>query len=282
MSKSRLLSCLAVVPVSLLSLWLYTSQVSSVQAADPKPAAGGNELHKDWKLVLDQDFSKLKELDKKIWNVIDKGDGFGNGELQYYSPRPENLKIDNGELVITGKKEAYKGKQYTSAKITTEGKWSVQYGRIEACIKAPKGQAGNWPAFWMLGNNIGSVGWPKCGEIDIMEVINKEDTLFATMHFAGGQKQCKYSLGGGKNFSEDYHVYAVEWEKGEIRSYCDGIYFGKAVVDKPFDQNFFIILNYAIGGQWPKNPDGSSTFPQEMHVKYIRVYASPDSKVQSK
>ena len=184
---------------------------SSIARADT--AAGDqNQIHKDWKLVFDQDFSKITALDPKIWNIVDKGGGFGNNELEYYSPN--NLKIENGELVITGKKENYKGSKYTSGKITTEGKISFQYGRIEACIKAPKAQQGNWPAFWMLGDNIGQVGWPRCGEIDIMELINKSDTLYATMH--GGtakHDQNKYTLSDGKDFSDDYHVYAVEWEK---------------------------------------------------------------------
>ncbi len=244
--------------------------LTSTRAADKNGA--DIPLHKDWKLVWEDDFSKDNgKIDKTKWNFEVNGNGGGNGELQYYTDRPENAKIENGELVITGIKENYKGKQYTSARMTTKGKFSVMYGRIEACIKAPKAQAGNWPAFWMLGDNIGSVGWPKCGEIDIMELINKSDKLYATMHW-GGNKGNQYTLPGGKDFSQDYHVYAVEWEKGVIRSYCDGTYFGKVDQDHPFDQKFFIILNYAIGGQWPKSPDRNSTYPQEMHVKYVCVY----------
>ena len=288
MSKSHLLSCLAVVPVSLLSLWLYTNQSGSVQAADPKPAAGGagTELHKDWKLVWEDDFSKDKEIDKTKWGFEVNGNGGGNGELQYYTDNPKNAKIENGELVITGIKEAYKGKQYTSARMTTSGKFSCLYGRIEACIKAPKAQQGNWPAFWMMPQDSKYGGWPRSGEIDIMEFVNKSDKLYGTLHFGGPgdtHKGSQYTLSGGTDFTKDYHVYAVEWEPKEIRWYCDGNYYGKlndwksekTPFPAPFDQKFFIILNYAIGGAWPQSPNASSTFPQQMNVKYVRVYQPP-------
>jgi beta-glucanase (GH16 family) len=194
-----------------IALAATASFTSAAFAADPKDG-----VNKEWKLVFDQDFSKLKEIDKKVWNFIDKGDGFGNNELQYYTPRPENVKIDNGELVITQKKENYKGKQYTSAKLTTEGKFSIKYGRIEACIKSPKAQKGSWPAFWMMPQDNKYGGWPKSGEIDIMEMVNACDELFGTLHYGGNGHQykgAKTKLDGGKNFTEDYHVYAVEWEE---------------------------------------------------------------------
>jgi beta-glucanase (GH16 family) len=263
--------------------------IAAVSVTSAAFAADTDTPNKDWKLVFEQDFSKQKEIDKKVWNLIDKGDGFGNNELQYYTPRADNVKIENGELVITQKKENYKGRQYTSAKLTTEGKFSIKYGRIEACIKSPKAQKGSWPAFWMMPQDNKYGGWPKSGEIDIMEMVNKSDELFGTLHYGGNGHQqggAKIKAPAGTNFPQDYHVYAVEWEEKEFRWYLDGKYYGNktqwstsAAFPAPFDQRFYIILNFACGGQWPGNPDGNSTWPQEMRVKYVRAYASPKSVV---
>jgi beta-glucanase (GH16 family) len=285
---------LAALPVALLFLG---SSVPSLLAADPKAAGGstaiasgtggttvgGQEVHANWKLTWEDDFSKDKELDKTKWNIEVKGDGGGNGEQQYYTDSPKNISIQNGELVITAIKENYKGKPYTSGKLNTKGKGDFLYGRIEACIKPPKAQKGDWPAFWMMPTDSKFGGWPKSGEIDIMEMVNKEDKLFGTLHFgkpghaqAGVQTPSKDG-----DFSKDYHVFAVEREATEMRFFLDNKYFGTVLSSKwvgigpgtaPFDQKFYCILNYAVGGQWPQNPDASSTFPQSMHVKYVRVY----------
>jgi beta-glucanase (GH16 family) len=245
-------------------------------------ALGETALHKDWKLTWEDDFSKDTEIDKTKWNLDINGHGGGNGELEYYSDSPKNAHIEDGELVITAIKNDA-GHKYTSAKLNTKGKFSCLYGRIEACIKAPPAQSGNWPAFWMMPLEDKYGGWPRSGEIDIMELINKSDKLYGTCHFGGQHgdthKGAQAAIASG-DFSRDYHVYAVEWEKNEIRWYVDGNYYGSihtwnsagGPYPAPFDQKFYIILNYAVGGAWPRSPNATATFPQSMHVKYVRVY----------
>ena len=285
MSMPRVLLCLTIIPVGLAFLSFAGNGSPTVQAANPAPAAaapaGDTALHANWKLLWEDDFSKDKAIDKTKWTFEVNGNGGGNGEMQYYTDSPKNAHIENGELVITAIKENYKGKQYTSARMTTSKNFSVLYGRIEACIKAPKAQQGNWPAFWMMPQDSKYGGLPKSGEIDIMEFVNKEDKLYGTCHYGNQDTHtgAQATVPGG-DFSKDYHVYAVEWEKAEIRWYLDGKYYGKITkwstpggpFPAPFDQKFFVILNYAVGGAWPKAPDTNSTFPQSMNVKYVRVY----------
>jgi beta-glucanase (GH16 family) len=245
-------------------------------------AAGDTSLHTKWNLVWEDDFSKDDQIDKSKWNFEINGHGNGNGELEYYTDSPKNAHIENGELVITAIK-GDEGHKYTSARMTTSKKFACLYGRIEASIKAPHAQAGNWPAFWMMPQDSKYGGWPRSGEIDIMELINKSDKLYGTCHYGGEHgdvhsgAQTKLPSG---DFTEDYHVYAVEWEPQEIRWYVDGKYYGSinkwhtpnGPFPAPFDQKFFIILNYAVGGAWPHSPTAASTFPQSMYVKYVRVY----------
>lgn len=254
---------------------------------------GGNQPeHKDWKLVWEDDFSKDDgKIDPKKWTFKIDGKGNGNEELQYYSDDPKNAHIENGQLVITGIKEKMKWANYTSAKLWTKGNFEFQYGRAEACIKVPKAQAGDWPAFWMMPHEPSPYGgWPNCGEIDIMEVINKEDKLYGTNHFGKEPKQggSQVTLPPDNSvnppraiaFDQDFHIYGVEWEPKVFRWYLDHKCYGSlekwgsngAPFPAPFDQKFYIILNYAVGGQWPKAPDASSTYPQSMFVKYVRVY----------
>jgi beta-glucanase (GH16 family) len=243
---------------------------------------GGTALHKDWKLAWEDDFSQDKQIDKSKWNFEINGHGGGNGELEYYTDSPKNADIQNGELVITALQNE-EGHKFTSARMTTSKKFSCLYGRIEASIKAPPAQAGNWPAFWMMPQDSKYGGWPRSGEIDIMELINKSDKLYGTCHY-GGEKGDIHSGAQatlpGTDFTRDYHLYAVEWDPKEIRWYVDGNYYGSihtwhsanGAYPAPFDQKFFIILNYAVGGAWPHSPNAASTFPQSMRVKYVRVY----------
>ena len=184
-------------------------------------------------------------------------------------------------LTITAREESFGGSDYTSARITTQNKFDVKYGRIEASIKLPYGQ-GMWPAFWMLGANFSSVGWPQCGEIDIMEMVggtSGDKTTYCTLHWdnAGEHAQYgeSYSIGSGV-LADDFHVYAVEWNEQHIRGFIDETeYF---VIDitptelSEFHNNFFIILNLAVGGNWPGPPNASTEFPQTMQVDYVRVY----------
>jgi beta-glucanase (GH16 family) len=163
----------------------------------------------------------------------------------------------------------------------TKGKFSQAYGRFEAHIRIPYGQ-GVWPAFWMLGDNFDAVGWPRCGEIDIMENIGKEpSTVHGSIHGPGYTKdiEAHYTLPGQQKFSDNFHIFALEWEPGALRFYVDhDLYVTRTPADLKsgqvweFDHPFFIILNLAVGGDWPGNPDASTTFPQAMLVDYVRVY----------
>ena len=225
--------------------------------------------------------------DPKKWIIETGGGGWGNNELETYTNRTQNVHIQNENLVITSIKETFKGadgitRPYTSARIKTAALFEQKYGRFEARIKIPQGQ-GMWPAFWMLGNDIGKVGWPNCGEIDIMENIGKEPGMVhGTIHgpgYSGAQgPSASYSLPSGK-FADDYHVFALEWEPAAIRFYVDDhLYATRTPADLPagakwvYDHPFFILLNVAVGGDWPGNPDQTTVFPQTMQVDYVRVY----------
>lgn len=223
-------------------------------------------------------------VDSSKWNLVNKGDGFGNNELEFYRDGTNNAAMDgNGNLVITAKEESYGGRNYTSAKLESSGKFEQTYGRFEARIKIPRGQ-GLWPAFWMLGNNIGSVGWPTCGEIDIMENVGKEPSIVhGSLHgpgYSGGNPLGgSYTLPNGGVFADDFHEFAVEWEENVVRFYVDdNLYETRTPADVPsggtwvYDHPFYIILNVAVGGNWPGSPDGTTQFPQTMLVDYVRVY----------
>ncbi len=226
--------------------------------------------------------------DPKKWVVVNNGSGYGNRELEYYTDRPVNLHEENGNLIITARKETFTGKDgrtraYTSARIETQGRFDVQYGRIEARIKVPSGR-GFWPAFWLLGSDIGRIGWPACGEIDIMENVGFEpSTVHGSLHGPGysGSNPLTgaYSLPNQARFSDGFHIFAVEWEPKEIRFYVDGhLYETQKAGDQPagkrwaFDHPFYIVLNLAVGGYWPGNPDATTHFPSSMLVDYVRVY----------
>jgi len=239
-----------------------------------------------WKLVWNDEFDGAPgaKLDPARWVYETGGSGWGNNQLEYDTDRADNASLDGkGELVITAKKESYMGKSYTSARLKTQGKFEHSYGRYESRMKIPFGQ-GMWPAFWMLGADIGSVSWPTCGEIDIMENIGKEPgTVHGTVHgpgYSGGSGiGAPNALAGGARFADDYHVFAIEWEKDVVRWYVDGnLYQTRTPKDLPsgarwvYDHPFFILLNLAVGGQWPGNPDGATTFPQTLRVDYVRVY----------
>jgi beta-glucanase (GH16 family) len=221
--------------------------------------------------------------DSTKWGNDIGGSGWGNNELQYYTDRTENARIEGGQLVIEARKENFGGKSYTSARLLTKNKVSWTYGRIEARIKIPKGQ-GIWPAFWMLGANIDGVGWPLCGEIDIMENIGSlPSTLYGTLHgpgYSGGGGISGNTVLAGAALGDDFHVYAIEWEENRIRWFLDGQqFFSLTPANLPggsawvFNAPQFLILNVAVGGNWPGSPNASTVFPQRMTVDYVRVYA---------
>jgi beta-glucanase (GH16 family) len=226
--------------------------------------------------------------DQLKWNYDVGGNGWGNNELETYTRRSDNAFLDGkGHLVIKLIKETLTGqdgirREYTSARLLTKDKFTQRYGRIEARLKVPFGQ-GIWPAFWMLGANIGEVGWPACGEIDIMENIGREPAVIhGSLHgpgYSGGSPLTGiYTLPAGQKFADDFHIFAVEWEPAAIRFFVDGtLYQTKTPTDASgkrwvFDHPFFIILNVAVGGNFPGNPDDTTTFPQTMLVDYVRVY----------
>jgi beta-glucanase (GH16 family) len=208
------------------------------------------------------------------------GAGWGNNELQYYTKRTENVKVENGYLLITAQKESYNESSYTSARLTTKGKFDQAYGRFEARIRLPYGQ-GMWPAFWLLGANIDQVGWPKCGEIDIMEYRGQEPTkLLGTVHgpgYSGGASITKsYSLLNDR-FDTGFHIFGIEWGPEYINYYVDNVLYNQITPSDVtgewvFDHPFYIIINLAVGGNFVGNPNSQTVFPQTMLVDYVRVY----------
>lgn len=208
--------------------------------------------------------------------------GWGNSELQYY--RSENTTLNNGFLVIEAKKESFSGQQYTSSRIVTEGKKSFKYGRIDIRAMLPKGQ-GLWPALWMLGSNFSTVGWPKCGEIDIMEMIGgsgRENNVFGTLHWDNaGSNACTCGQGSGYTlsngtFNDEFHVFTLIWDASSIKWYVDDNLYHTIDITPveldEFQKEFFFIFNVAVGGTLPGSPDGSTIFPQQMIVDYVRVF----------
>jgi beta-glucanase (GH16 family) len=248
----------------------------------------------NWRLTWADEFNGKAQAapDSSKWGYQVGGSGWGNNELQYHTNRRVNAYLDGkGHLVIKALKETYTGpagvtRAYTSARLVTQGKFVQQYGKVEARMKLPFGQ-GIWPAFWMLGANIDDpgVGWPACGEIDIMENIGKEpSTVHGTLHGPGysGAKPLTgtFTLPQGDKFSDDFHIFAIEWSAGAIRFFVDHqLYQSKTPKDLPvgsrwvFDHPFFIILNIAVGGNFPGDVDHTTQFPQTMLVDYVRVYA---------
>ena len=243
-----------------------------------------------WSLVWSDDFDgpNGSTVDSSKWSFDIGGKGWGNNELETYTSRTANADLEGGALVIKTLQETLTGpdgitRNYTSARLLTKTKFMQKYGRFEARLKIPYGQ-GLWPAFWMLGDNIQTAHWPNCGEIDIMENIGKEPSIVhGTFHgpgySGGGGITASYALANGRKFSDDFHKFAVEWEPNVMRFYVDSVlYQTRTPADLPaaatwvFDHPFFIILNVAVGGEWPGNPDASTVFPQRMVVDYVRVY----------
>jgi beta-glucanase (GH16 family) len=241
-----------------------------------------------WELVWSDEFNGTT-LDENSWTREVGGGGWGNNELQYYTNRDINSFCENGHLVIQALEENYGGRAYTSARLKSQDKRFFKYGKIEARLKLPYGQ-GLWPAFWMLGQNFSNVGWPACGEIDIMEMIggpNRDNTSYGTAHWQQNGQHAQYggnyTLGSGI-FADDFHIFSITWDSQLINWYVDGILFH--VIDitpqqlSEFHQNFFFILNVAVGGNWPGPPDPSTVFPQRMEIDYVRVYEQVYNPVQ--
>jgi len=244
-------------PLLLTAMLALTGSVASAQ---------------NWQLVWQDNFDNSIGPD---WVFETGAGGWGNNELQYY--RQENATIENGQLVITAKKENFGGAAYTSARMKTQGRKSWTYGRIEARIAMPS-FSGSWPAFWMLGSNIGSVGWPSCGEIDIMEHINNAGDVHGTVHWTGSNNAYA-SYGSATPVSVTaYHTYSIEWTPAYIKWFVDGAQYNEINIQnnvggtEEFQRDFFILLNFAVGGNWPGFTIDQNAFPAKYYVDYVRVY----------
>ena len=244
----------------------------------------GIPLHaQEWQLVWSDEFNG-SGLDLSKWSYqIGTGfQGWGNNELQYYTNRPVNVDVFDGHLWIVAHRENFGGMQYTSARIRTRNKGDWRYGRIEMRAKLPRGR-GIWPAFWMMPTDEVFGGWPQSGEIDIMELVGHEpNRVHGTIHFATPSLQHQfqgsfYTLPQG-TFNDNFHLFWIEWQQNEIKWYVDStLYFTRVPAhlggaNWPFNERFHIILNVAVGGNWPGSPDSTTVFPQSMVVDYVRVY----------
>jgi beta-glucanase (GH16 family) len=240
----------------------------------------------EWKLIWADEFDLAdgSPVDSTQWVHNTGGGGWGNVELEFYTDRISNSFIENGMLVIQAIKEKYGNYDYTSARIRTKREIGFVYGRVEIRARLPNTQ-GIWPAIWMLSSESKYGEWPMSGEIDIMEMIGREPyRSYGALHYGNPHEhqETHYDLTGGQTFADDFHTFAIEWEPTEIRWYVDGYHCFTAThwfssargadYPAPFDQKFDIIMNVAVGGSWPGFPDSSSTFPQAMHVDYVRVY----------
>jgi beta-glucanase (GH16 family) len=248
------------------------------------------------RLVWSDEFEgpKGSPPDPSKWEIERGGEGWGNHELQYYTDQTENVALDGKScLAITARTVVDAGPadrkcwygpcRFTSARLLSHGRFSFTYGLVEGRIKVPFGQ-GIWPAFWMLGDNFAEVGWPACGEIDIMENIGREPGIVhGTVHglgFSGGNgRGGLQALPEGQAMKDEFHIFAVEWMPEFIRWYMDNRLYCEVRPDQlpqgtpwPFDHPFFLLLNMAIGGDWPGSPDDTTVFPQVMLIDFVRVY----------
>jgi beta-glucanase (GH16 family) len=268
-----------------MSLGLLFAVLTLGLSCSPNEKQEVTTLHN---LVLEDDFLINGAPDPVLWG-FDIGDGsaqgipgWGNNESQYYTDRSENVVVEDGMLKITALKESFQGSDYTSARILTKGKYQRKFGRFEARIKLPWGQ-GIWPAFWLLGddNNATQV-WPQIGEIDIMEYRGQEPTIaHGSMHgpgYSGGQAVTKQYDLVSERFDTDFHVFGIEWGPGYINYYVDEVLYNQITPQDVsgewvFDDNeFYIIMNLAVGGTFVGSPGLNTVYPQTMQVDYVRVY----------
>ena len=239
------------------------------------------ESYGGWDLVWGDEFNG-SQIDLNSWTHELGDHGWGNNELQNYTSDPANSYVSNGKLIIEAKEDGNGG--YTSARMMTAGKQEYMFGRIDIRAKLPRGQ-GIWPALWMLGSNFWDSGWPSCGELDIMELVGHEPgKTHGTAHW-GPQgpgnsipSTAHYTLAGGEEFGEQFHVFSIVWDFNSVKWYVDDNLFHQinelsvGNENYPFNQDFFFIFNIAVGGNWPGDPDATTQFPQQMIVDYVRVF----------
>ena len=259
-----------------------SAAVAAAQAAPPTPSG--------WTSVWVDDFNGPAGSlpDPTRWNIETGGGGWGNAELQNYTNRPSNVSLDGaGNLVITARKEAYGNCWYgpcthTSGRLQTMNKFTQKYGRIEARVKVPSGR-GLWPAFWMLGDDFGSAGWPTSGEIDIMEILGHEtNKTYGTLHgpgYSGGASIGRSHVKPSGSFSDGgFHTFRVDWAPTSIKWYADDVLFSTLTPADlggnrwVFDHPYFLLLNMAVGGNWPGSPDGATQFPAQYVIDYVATY----------
>lgn len=250
---------------------------------NPVPGDGYStpESYANMTLVWQDEFEG-DALNTAYWTHETGAGGWGNNEQQYY--RSENTAVGDGYLTITAKKETFSGANYTSSRIITKGKKSFKYGRIDIRATLPKGQ-GIWPALWMLGSNFNSVGWPACGEIDIMEMVGggpgRDNVVYGTLHWDnGGAHACTcdkpgHTLSSG-TYADKFHVFSMIWNSSKISWYVDDVKFNEiditpAALSELHNEHFFI-FNVAVGGNWPGAPNETTVFPQKMVVDYVRIF----------
>jgi len=262
---------LSLIIIGQLSAFGQSHPLASTPSKDTSSTLG------QYTLVWHDEFNE-KTLDTTNWSYEVNGNGGGNNELQYYTDSPENCFLRDGALVIQALKKSHKGKSYTSARIRTQKKFSFKYGRVEVVAKVPGGK-GIWPAIWMLGSDISRVGWPACGEIDMMEYAGKEP------HVIHGSIHTTSSHGNTVNTrildvptaETAFHNYAIEWDTKKIDFFVDDSLYYTYKPDNyndntwPFNKDFFLILNVAVGGNFGGAVD-DNIFPQTMEVKSVRVY----------
>ncbi|MBM3186930.1 MAG: glycoside hydrolase family 16 protein [Bacteroidetes bacterium] len=231
-------------------------------------------------LVWNDEFDGATLSSDWTYDIGTGSSGWGNNELQYYTN--DNVQVSNGLLQITAKSESFNAQDYTSTRIKTQGLKSWKYGRIDVRAALPYGK-GIWPAIWMLGDNITTVGWPACGEIDIMELIGgsglNDRTVHGTAHWSNSGSHAQFgnskSLSSGK-FADEFHVFSIVWNQNSITWMLDDVVYNTLDVTptelSEFQENFFLIMNVAVGGNWPGSPDATTIFPQTMYVDYVRIF----------
>jgi beta-glucanase (GH16 family) len=230
-----------------------------------------------WKLVWHDEFDE-GTVNTSRWNFETGGGGWGNNELEYYTSRTDNAYQQNGCLVIKAQQEVYSNRGYTSARMTTAHKGDWLYGRVDVKAKLPIGR-GLWPAIWMMPTDSYYGTWPASGEIDIMELIGSEPSkVVGTIHWGTDPAHHVYTNGsyvmsGNAPFASASHLFSLEWSADSMKWFVDGSRYFSVRNGSPFDRRFFLILNVAVGGVWPGDPDASTVFPQYMTIDYVRVYS---------
>ena len=235
-----------------------------------------------WSDEFDGPAGTLPADERWTYDIGTGDNGWGNGEFQYYTDRPENVAMDGeGNLRITARRENFGGQPFTSARIKTEGRFAQTYGRFEIRAKTPVGP-GIWPALWLLGDDCDEIGWPQCGEIDIMELRGQRPneiagTLHGPGYSAGASIGTSYTLPEGR-FDDQFRVFAIEWGTDYVEWYVDDFLFQRLTPDDVpgewvYDDPFFLIMNIAVGGNYVGFPTSQTPFPQEMVVDYVRVYS---------